>query len=74
MELNSQLETSRAQDFVRLEFSVPMGDVECHAMVRQRTAFRYGLQFVESSAELDVIRNTCGQLAMEQSLREARRS
>ena len=61
-------------EVIRLEFAVPMGDVECHALVRQRCAFRYGLQFVESSAELDVIRRTCGQLAMEQSLREARRS
>ncbi len=62
------------EEVVRLEFALPMGDIEAHAMVRHRTAFRYGLQFVESSAPLDVISRTCGQLAMEQSLREAKSS
>ncbi len=61
-------------EVVRLEFSLPMGDIETHAMVRHRSAFRYGLQFVESSGALDVIGRTCGQLAMEESLRQAKRS
>lgn len=61
-------------EVVRLEFSLPSGDVEVHAMVRQRNAFRYGFQFVEASSVQQVIGRTCSQLAMEQSLREAKRS
>ena len=61
-------------EVVRLEFSLPMGDIETHAMVRHRSAFRYGLQFVESSGALDVIGRTCGQLGMEESLRQAKHS
>lgn len=61
-------------EVVRLEFSLPMGDIECHALVRHRTAFRYGLQFVESSADLNAVARTCAQLAMERSLSEAKGS
>ena len=32
---------------VRLEFELPLGVVSIHALVRQRSAFRYGFQFVE---------------------------
>lgn len=53
---------------VRLEFTLPLGEVEVHAMVRQRQAFRYGFQFVESHAALEIIARTCRQLAMERSL------
>ena len=55
-------------EVVRLEFALPLGDVEVLAMVRQRNAFRYGFQFVESSSALDLIGRTCGQLAVEQSV------
>jgi hypothetical protein len=55
-------------EVVRLEFSLPTGDVEIHAMVRQRNAFRYGFQFVEASSAQDVIGRTCRHLAMEQSV------
>lgn len=61
-------------EVVRLEFSLPSGDVEVHALVRQRSAFRYGFQFVEASSVQQVIGRTCSQLAMEQSLREAKLS
>jgi hypothetical protein len=54
-------------EVVRLEFNVPSGEVEVHAFVRQRNAFRYGFQFMESSAAQDLIRRTCRQLAVEQS-------
>jgi PilZ domain len=54
-------------EVVRLEFSLPFGDVEVHAMVRQRNAFRYGFQFVEASSAQDVIGRTCRQLAVEQA-------
>jgi hypothetical protein len=59
-------------EVVRLEFELPFGPVEVHALVRNRKAFRYGLQFVESSAGLEVIERTCRQLAMQESLREAK--
>lgn len=55
-------------EVVRLEFSLPAGEVEVHAFVRQRNAFRYGFQFVETSSAQDIIGRTCRQLAMEQSL------
>jgi PilZ domain len=57
-------------EMVRLEFTLPLGDVEVLAMVRQRNAFRYGFQFMESSSAQEVIGLTCRQLAMEESMRE----
>ena len=54
-------------EVVRLKFTLPTGDVEIHAMVRQRNAFRYGFQFVESSSAQDLIGRTCRQLAVEQA-------
>jgi hypothetical protein len=59
-------------EMVRLEFTLPLGDVEVLAMVRQRNAFRYGFQFMEASSAQEVIGRTCGQLAMEESMREAK--
>jgi hypothetical protein len=60
-------------EVVRLEFSLPLGDVQVHALVRQRNAFRYGFQFVESSSAQDIIGRTCRHLAVEQSVKpEAR--
>jgi hypothetical protein len=59
-------------EVVRLEFTLPFGDVDLLAMVRQRSAFRYGFQFVEASSAQDMIGRTCRQLAMEQSMREAK--
>jgi hypothetical protein len=55
-------------EVVRLEFALPIGEVEVLAMVRQRNAFRYGFQFVEAGSAQDVIGRTCHQLEMEQSL------
>jgi hypothetical protein len=57
-------------EVVRLEFSLPPGEVEVLAMVRQRNAFRYGLQFVETGSAKDVISRACSQLAMKQRGRE----
>jgi hypothetical protein len=56
-------------EIVRLEFTVPLGPVEVHALVCQRNAFRYGLQFVEPADSRDIIGRTCRQLAMEQALK-----
>ena len=59
-------------EVVRLEFSLPLGEVEVYALVRQRNAFRYGLQFVESSSAQDIIGRTCRQLAVEQAVQTPR--
>ncbi|PYX43508.1 MAG: hypothetical protein DMG79_22270 [Acidobacteria bacterium] len=45
-------------EVVRLEFTLPFGEVEVLAMVRQKSAFRYGFQFVEASSAQDVIGRT----------------
>lgn len=55
-------------ELVRLELTLPIGDVEVLAMVRQRNAFRYGFQFVEASSAQDIIGRTCRQLEVEQSV------
>src|ERR1700730_16890526 len=57
-------------EVVRLEFTLPGGDIEALAMVRQKNAFRYGFQFLETSQALEIIGRTCGQLAVEQAPRE----
>jgi PilZ domain len=59
-------------EVVRLEFTLPFGDVDLLAMVRQRNAFRYGFQFVETGAAQEMIGRTCSQLAMEESMRETK--
>lgn len=53
-------------EVVRLEFALPFGDVELLALVRQRSAFRYGFQFVEANSVGNIIGRTCSQLAAEQ--------
>jgi hypothetical protein len=55
-------------EVVRLEFCLPSGNVDVHATVRQRNAFRYGFQFVDSSSSLEQIAQTCRQLAVEQAV------
>ncbi len=55
-------------EVVELDFTLPFGPVTIYAIVRQRNAFRYGFKFVESNFLKEVIRPTCRQLAMEQSL------
>lgn len=61
-------------EVVRLEFALPLGEVEVLAMVRQRNAFRYGFQFMESGPAGDTIALTCGQLAVEQSATDGEES
>ncbi len=56
------------KEVVELDFLLPFGPVTIYAIVRQRNAFRYGFQFVESNPVNDVIRATCRELAVEQSL------
>lgn len=55
-------------EVVRLEFAVPSGEVVVHALVRQRNAFRYGFQFVESEGAQQKIVRTCNRLAVDQAL------
>jgi hypothetical protein len=55
-------------ELVELEFTLPYGAVTIYAMVRQRNAFRYGFQFVDSDLVREVIQPTCRDLAVQQSL------
>ncbi len=60
-------------EIVRLEFTVEAGVVEVHALVRQRNAFRYGFQFIESASAQELIRRTCNQLSSDESFRKVNR-
>jgi hypothetical protein len=53
-------------ELVELEFTLPYGDVRIYAVVRQRSAFRYGFRFAESNFISEVIEPTCRHLKMEQ--------
>jgi hypothetical protein len=55
-------------EFVELQFLLPFGLVKVYATVRQKSAFRYGFQFVESHSMHEIIQATCRSLAMEQAL------
>jgi c-di-GMP-binding flagellar brake protein YcgR len=58
------------EEIVRLEFTLPSGDVDIQAMVRQRRAFRYGFQFLASDDAHELIHRTCQEFAMDESLRQ----
>lgn len=58
-------------EIVELDFSVPLGRVTTCAIVRQRSAFRYGFQFLELGLMAEIIRSTCRDLEMEQSLKSS---
>jgi hypothetical protein len=53
---------------VELEFTLPSGPAAIHAMVRQKNAFRYGFEFVDTDSVHELIRRTCRDLAVDQSL------
>jgi hypothetical protein len=53
---------------VELNFTLPSGPVTIHAVVRQKRAFRYGFEFVDSDSMHEFIRRTCRDLAVDQSL------
>ena len=55
-------------ELVKLDFMLPLGRVSIYAIGRQRSAFRYGFQFVESNAMHEVIQTTCHYLADAKSL------
>jgi PilZ domain len=53
-------------ELVELDFTLPFGRVTIYAVVRQRSAFRYGFRFAESNFIENVVRPTCRVLAMQQ--------
>jgi hypothetical protein len=55
-------------ELVELDFTLPLGTVTIYATARQRNAFRYGFEFVESDSVHEFIRRTCRDLAVDQSL------
>ena len=55
-------------EIVELDFTLPFGRVVTYALVRQRSAFRYGFQFIDANASEEILHSTCRQLEVEQSL------
>ena len=53
---------------VDLSFTLPSGPVTIHAIVREKNAFRYGFEFVDSDSMHEFIRRTCRDLAVDQAL------
>ena len=53
---------------VELKFMLPGGAVTIHAIARQKRAFRYGFEFANSDSMHELIRRTCRDLAVHQSL------
>jgi PilZ domain len=55
-------------EVVQLGFMLPGSPVMIRAMVRQKNAFRYGFEFVDFDSEHELLRRTCRDLAMGESL------
>jgi hypothetical protein len=55
-------------ELVELNFTLTSGSMTILATVRQRNAFRYGFEFVNSESEHELIRRACRDLAVEQSV------
>ena len=55
-------------EMVELDFELPCDAVTVQAIGRQRTAFRYGFEFVDPDSVHELIRRTCRDLAVDQSL------
>ena len=55
-------------EIVELSFTLPDGPVTIGATVRQKNAFRYGLEFVVPNTVSETIRRTCRDLAVDQHL------
>ena len=58
-------------EIVELNFTLPSGPVTILATVRQRNACRYGFEFVDSEWLHLVIRRTCRDIAVKESLLSA---
>jgi hypothetical protein len=48
---------------IELDFKLPCGPVNVHAIVKNKNAFRYGLEFVLTEKERTIIRRGCRELA-----------
>jgi hypothetical protein len=57
-------------EVVKLDFTLPLGEVTIYAIGRQRNAFRFGFEFIESTPAHEIIRRTCRDLAVDQALIE----
>ena len=55
-------------ELVGLDIALPCGRTRVQAIGRQRNAFRYGFEFVDSEAVHELIRRTCRDCAIDQSL------
>jgi len=55
-------------EVVELNFTLPFGPLTIQAIARQRNAFRYGFEFVDANPANEIIRRTCRDLAVDQSL------
>lgn len=55
-------------ELVQLSFSLPLGEVEIGALVRQRNAFRYGFEFVEQGSARELVERTCRRLFVDQAI------
>ena len=55
-------------EILELDFTLPSGPVMILAAARQRNAFRYGFEFIDTDSVHEIIRRTCRDLAVEQSL------
>jgi hypothetical protein len=55
-------------EIVELHFALPHGAVTIRAIGRRRNAFHYGFEFVDSASIHEVVRRTCRDLAIQQSL------
>ena len=55
-------------EILELGFTLPSGPVMIFAVARQRNAFRYGFEFVDTDSAHELIRRTCRDLAVDQSL------
>jgi hypothetical protein len=55
-------------EIVELTFTLSCTPVTIQAIGRQRNAFRYGFEFIGSDSAHEIVRRTCRDLAVEQSL------
>jgi hypothetical protein len=55
-------------EILELSFTLPFGPVMILAAARQRNAFRYGFEFIDTDSVHEIIRRTCRDLAVDRSL------
>ena len=51
---------------IELDFKLPCGPVNVHAIVKNKNAFRYGLKFLLTDEERTIIKRGCRELAYRQ--------